>query len=184
VPTTTLICPSCGSPVSPDDAECPRCGVNIKSGESYETRVRRARGKLRHTEGLVGGLYIALAFIVALSCIGGFSYQARMEHIISQRPDLFREPIQRLQQIDDLIAAGSPVEAREAALALAQELETTADQIQVRSLYAPKTAPPRRYARTRREPEYDRRGAKRLLHNLAEKARFRARALAHTESQT
>ncbi len=184
MPTTGLICPSCGSPVSPDDVECPRCGVNLKSGESYETRVRRARGKLRHTEGLVGGLYIALAFVLGLSCIGGYSYQARMERVIVQRPDLFREPIRRLQEIDDLIAVGRSAEARETALALARELDTTADQIQVRDLYAPKTPPPRRYRTTASEPEYDRRGAKRLLHNLAEKARFKARAVAHQESQT
>lgn len=42
--TKRKVCPGCASPVTPDDVECPKCGVNIQTGSlSERQRLRIAR---------------------------------------------------------------------------------------------------------------------------------------------
>jgi len=174
-----LKCPSCGRVVHLGDIECPHCGVNLKSGETFETRVKRARGKAKHPEGLTGSIYIGVAIVFLLVSLAGYFYQSRMEDVIEEKPELFVERIERIQHIEDLDAAGQYAEAREEAAALAEELKQEAEKIKPEQAYAPDNSGP--FSRKRRQ--WDKRGAKRLLNNLRAKVERKLEQLPQGEQQ-
>ncbi len=160
-----LKCPSCGRAVQLGDIECAHCGVNLKSGESFEARVKRARGKAKHPEKVTGGLYLGLAGVFVLMSLAGYFYQRRIENVVEQRPDMFVERIERIQHVHDLIYAERYAEAREEAEALSRELRRAADDIEPPEPFAPADVRQRG-----RRADWDERAGKGLLHNLATKA--------------
>lgn len=163
-----LKCPSCNGPVDLGEIECPHCGVNLKSGESYEARVKRARGKLKHSEGLSGGLYLGVGLAFLLCTVGGYMYQTKMEAAIKERPHFFVGPIEDFQKVEDLVAGGLHDLARDRAKELVEKLEAEAESIRPRDRYARPKSP---WARRRRK--FDERGARRLLNNLKAKTEFK-----------
>ncbi len=177
----TLKCPNCGQSVEVGEVECPHCGVNLKTGESYEERIKKAKGKARHRERLTGGLYVAGAVAFCLCMFAGHQYQKKVEKVLGSRPDLFAGWIEEMQQIRDLTTAGDRLaasgqgasadvtyaQARERATTLIQELGKTADRIKLDDTYSPN---PRALAPG--QVAYDKRGTKRLLNNLKAKAEF------------
>ncbi len=72
----TLECPSCHGMVTVGEIKCPHCGVNLKSGESFEAQVKRARGKAKHKEIYTGGLYIGIMLAVGLCIFAGYDVPA------------------------------------------------------------------------------------------------------------
>jgi len=165
-----LSCPNCNGKVALGEIICPHCGMNLKSGESFEAQVKRARGKAQHEEAYTGGLYVGIVLAVGLCMFAGYMYQRSMEKVLAERPELFKPHIEQLQYVQDLVAAGDYATARERASALIKQIQETADGIvadvpfrvdQVTESYA------RPY---RRETKWNKRGAKRLLFNLKAKA--------------
>jgi hypothetical protein len=155
--------------------------VNLKSGETFETRVKRARGKEKHREGVSSGVYLGIVLAFAFIVLGGYIYQSRMERVMRQRPDLFVSRVEEMQQVEDLIATEQYGEARARLEELAEALERKADSIKPPDPYAPekKRQPwmPRKKAK-----EWDQRGGKRLLRNLKAKAEHRLEKLDETGS--
>jgi hypothetical protein len=101
-----LECPSCGSKVELGDITCKICGVNLKSGESFETRVRQARGKAVHPEHFTGRIYISVVMAFGLVVFSGLMYQIIVEKTITQVPELFRYPVEKLEEVRGLVARG------------------------------------------------------------------------------
>ncbi|MHC4479447.1 MAG: zinc ribbon domain-containing protein [Planctomycetota bacterium] len=187
-------CPNCGGVVELGDIECVHCGVNLKSGETYETRIKQARGKGLHPEHFIGGIYTAVALGFGLVMFAGFMYQRSTEKVIRQKPGLFDYPVLKMQEIDDLVAfarhdaaRGDDAEARykynQARKRMRELIEwiTIEEQsIKAKQAYAPKT---QTYG-MRREKEFNRKGAKRLLRNLRAKARFKLEQIPGTVAPT
>ncbi len=175
-----LRCPSCGHVVERGDVECAHCGVNLKSGETYNTRVKRAKGKEKHPEGLGGRLYMGLAIAFGLCVLSGYIYQKRMEQVIQQKPELFVEHIRTFQEIEDLMASGQFEQARTTGEQLLDSLDQEIKKINPPLPYTPeeKTYP---WAKTDPSKKYDKRGAKRLLNNLREKTHHVLERLNETE---
>ncbi|MHC4593158.1 MAG: hypothetical protein ACYS8L_10770 [Planctomycetota bacterium] len=179
-----LQCPSCGGLVELGDVECVHCGVNLRSGESYETRVRQARGKGLHPEHFAPGLYMGAAIAFALAVFAGWMYQRAVQKTIQDKPGFFRYPVLRIQELDDLVAAGhiaaakgKPNEAdyhynraRKGMEELIHWIDAEDARIRVKDPYSPET--PDRHT-WRVEKKYNKRGAKRLLKNLRAKAEFK-----------
>ncbi len=167
-----LSCPSCHGKVALGEITCPHCGVNLKSGESFETQVKRAKGKVKHGEKYTGGLYVAVALAVALFIFAGYMYQRSMEKLLADRPDLFRPHIVELQYVQDLVAAGDYATARERGGTLAQKLQEEADAITPETPFRVGDVS-NSYVRGYRETEkWNRRGAKKLLFNLKAKTEY------------
>lgn len=82
-------CPSCGAMVPLKSITCPACGVNTKTGETYQTRVERARSKELHPEHFHRGVYTGVAVGFAVLVIGGFLYQASIDAVLRQNPESF-----------------------------------------------------------------------------------------------
>ncbi len=177
----TLKCPGCDKDVELGEVECPHCGVNLKSGESYETKQKKARGKDQHPEHFAGGVYAGVIIALTLALFAGYMYQSMVEKTITRAWDIFKYPVEKLQEIEDLVtmgnhhvAADEPTIAKEKygeARKGGQELITYLDQqyqlIRPPDPYAKK--PTDRYGREAK-PEFNKRIAKRLLHNLKLKA--------------
>jgi len=177
-----LQCPSCGGPVRVGDIECKHCGVNLKSGESYEARVKRTRGKLKHHEGLTGGLYIALGLAFVLLTLGGFLYQRRMHKVMRQQPQMFVPGVRELARLDRLAARGEHAVAQQQARDLAQALRDQAESIELEDLYAPREKDQWGHPVPKRtERKWDKRGGKALLLNLAAKAESKAEIFQYPE---
>ena len=107
-----LQCPACHGEVNLGDVECPHCGVNLKSGESYEARVKQAKGKDTHPEHFGGRIIMAVAFALALALFAGFMWERAVRKVLADRPDLFRYPVQKLQEIDDMVVLGHQQQAQ------------------------------------------------------------------------
>ncbi len=177
-----LQCPSCGGPVRVGDIECKHCGVNLKSGESFEVRVKRARGKLKHNEGLTGGLYIGLGLAFVLLTLGGFLHQRRVERVLRQRPQMFVPRVQQLARLNRLAASGQRAQARQEALEMARELREEADGMKFEDLYArPERDVWGHPVQRKEEAPWDKSGGKSLLINLAAKAESKAELFQHPE---
>lgn len=168
-----LKCPSCGRTVQLGDIECPHCGVNLKSGESFAARVKRARGKAKHPEGLTGGIYVGVAIVFLLLSLAGYFYQSRMESVIEEKPELFVHYIEDLQLIEDWEAAGKYADARKKAQELSEQLLNEAARIKPKQAYDPDA----------KKEKWDKRGAKRLLNNLRAKVERKLDELPQGESQ-
>jgi len=151
---------------------CPHCGLNIRSGESYDAKVRRVKARDIRVERLGAPLLLGLAFMLGLIMLGGYLYQKRAETVIREKQAEFGNYIWRLETIDSLAAAGRIEEAREAAEKLARELKARQAQIKIEA--AP-TSVQRRDPR--RRPKPIRAAEKSLLGNLAKKAEFKVRVL-------
>jgi len=176
-----LECPSCGSKVELGDITCKICGVNLKSGESFETRVRQARGKAVHPEHFTGRIYISVVMAFGLVVFSGLMYQIIVEKTITQVPELFRYPVEKLEEIRGLVARGDTEEAqghqeeaqqvyrlaRQRTEELIQWLTAEADAIVVETPF--REEGPKRHS-YRQEKEYNKPVAKRLLKDLRAKA--------------
>jgi len=177
----TLKCPSCGGDVQLGDVECPHCGVNLKSGESFETRVKKARGKARHPEHFGRGLYVSVILAFGLITFAGFMYQRLVEKTLVARWDTFQYAVLKMQEIEDTVAVADRLraqghageaqkkyeEARQAANELISWLAAEAEKIKPREPYSGQQ---KRSWRGGTGPEYNRRVAKSQLNNLKRKA--------------
>jgi len=165
-----LECPSCHGTVTLGEVTCPHCGVNLKSGESFEAQVKRAKGKAKHKEIYTGGLYAGIILAVGVVVFAGFMYQRSMQKIIASRSAVFAPLIERMEHVRDLADAGKYGEARQTGEALLKDLQAADDAIkpgvafdvgQVSDSYS-------RLPQTNK-PKGDERAAKRLLANMITK---------------
>ena len=164
-----LQCPNCQGAVTLGEVTCPHCGVNLKSGESYETQVKRAKGKVKHQEMYTGGLYAGIAFALAVCIFAGYMYQRAMTNVLTERGDLFTPRVQELQKAQELADAGQYAEAKTAANHLVSELEKDADAIKPEIPFTADQVTYSYYGGPQRAT-WDKRGAKRLVYNLQAKA--------------
>jgi hypothetical protein len=180
-------CPNCGGEVELGDIECRHCGVNLKSGETYETRVKQAKGKARHPEHFAARIYFGVGVAFVLCVFAGMMYQRAVEKTFEQGPELFEYPVRKMEEIDGLLHAAGQAEgkgeaevarkgyktARKRTEELITWIEQTERGIKLESLYSPTSAlqNPRRYRATQPEQtDYNKRLAKRQLRNLKAKA--------------
>ena len=180
VAKATLKCPSCNGEVELGDIECKHCGLNLKSGESYGSRVKQAKGKAVHPEHFGGAIYVGVVLAFCLVVFAGYMYQRTVEKTIMTKPELFVYPVQKMQEVADLAAValqepkGSEERAenlnaaRKRGEELIQWIKFQADSVKPPEAYHPDT---QRYSYgMRQEPEYNKWVAKRLLRNLSVKA--------------
>ncbi len=178
-----LQCPACGSKVQLGDIECKVCGVNLKSGESFETRAKKAKGKAVHPEHFAGRIYVGVVVAFGMFVFAGVMYQTQMvAKSFKERPDLYQGPVQEIQKIEDLITEGNVEQAagnvkaaqedytaaRESAQKLIEALRLQVDSIKPEEPYATEQRSPYDYGN--KEPRYNRTMARRLLSDLRAKA--------------
>lgn len=164
-----LSCPNCGEPVGLGDVTCSNCGVNLRSGETYDSRVKRARGRGEHKKTYTGGLYMGVVGAFLLFVFAGYMYHRSMNKVISQVPQFFRGPVQELHEIRGMVHAGQTQEARQRLDALIQELDQKASSIKIESFTGAEqiSNPGMRRAK---KTEWSKRSAKRLLYRLKAEA--------------
>lgn len=171
-------CPNCGEPVKPGDTLCSNCGLNLVSGESYEEKLKRSRGRQKTAkEGTpVGGIALAVTF--GLLLLAGFLYQGRIIKVLRAEPDEFSADVARLQRVEHLVDQALKAEtasqrerlarqARNDGEDLIEELRDGAEAIKIEA--APTTDQQKEKDRT---PKALRRAKKTFLRNLAAKAEF------------
>ncbi len=176
-----LQCPSCGKEVELGEIECKYCGVNLKSGEAYESKVKKGKSKDKHPEHFGAGILLGVAVAFALVTFSGYMYQKLVRETFVQKPDLFKYPVLRMRELGDMVRAGDVLlsqgelkrakakyeEARDATQELVKWLQTEADRIKPEEPY--KKQQESRYA-WRQAQNYNKRVAKRQLANLKLKA--------------
>jgi hypothetical protein len=181
----TLKCPSCGEDVGLGDIVCASCGINLKSGEAYETRVKQAKGKAVHPEHFASPVYVVGLVAAAVFLFAGLKWQQTCEEAMTQQPEWFSYAVLQMRNVDDLVAQGNLAlqggdseaarkafeEARGTAEGLVGWLQQMADSIKPdeSEILTGKPKTPRGYA-TRKETPYDKNVVKRLLVNLQKKA--------------
>jgi len=178
-----LQCPSCGKEVGLGEIECPHFGVNLKSGEAYETRVKQAKGKQEHPEHFGGRVGAAVVVALGLIFFAGFMYERASRKVLADVPEFFRPPVETLQKVDDMLAradqqqamgesaaAGKTfADARHELEGLVEWLQKTDESIRSDAAYAQDTNP----HPWRQQKEYNRGVAKRQLKNLRAKVELR-----------
>ena len=132
----TASCPNCSGRVTVGDIECPTCGTNLKTGEAYETRVKRAKQKRVHRGALAHGLVFVPTVGFALVLFAGFMFQKSAEQSIRRNADEYAVYVQKLEQVDALAASGEKDRARDMCKALIEELQQTISTIKVEIAYS------------------------------------------------
>jgi hypothetical protein len=163
-----LECPSCHGAIALGDIRCPHCGVNLKSGESFETQVKRAKGKVKHPEAYTGGLYIGIALALGLVIFAGYMYQRSVERVLADRSATFSPLIEKLQQVRDDADAGRYDVARQNGEALLKDIQVADDSIKPGVAFDVGEVA-NSYGTNYNKPKGDERAAKRILANLAAK---------------
>ncbi len=105
--------------------------MNLKSGESFETQVKRAKGKSKHKDIYTGGLYVGSILAVALCVFAGYMYQRKVEGVISGQAEELRPLLEKFQHVRDMADAGQYAQARQAGEDLLKELKAADDAIKV-----------------------------------------------------
>ncbi len=164
MPETQLSCPNCSEPVGVGDVICPNCGVNLKSGESYEARIKKATGKLSHSEEMATGLFVGAMVVIALALFGGYLMQRRAVKVMRKKPDMFVPTIRWMQRLQDEMAAGNEERAKELARGLIDNIAGRIREIEsdIKIRQELKGLP---------EPKYSEEAALGLLNSLKLKAR-------------
>jgi hypothetical protein len=160
-----LKCPNCGARVAIDVVLCPTCGTNVRTGETFDAKVKKVKPRVLHPEHFMKGVHLGVAIVFALVLFAGYMYQRQIEAALKLKPEEFRGYVSRLEMIDALGNKGAKQEARDVAEKLIKELKDKASQIKMED--APTTAQlndPKRVPRSIRAAE------KALLGNLADKA--------------
>lgn len=103
MPHVQLTCPSCGELVEIGATTCPHCGVNVKSGESFEGRVKRARGKARHPEHFAGTVLVSCTVLLGVTLFGGYMYQKRIHKLMVVNPEGLSGYVTGLKILDEMI---------------------------------------------------------------------------------
>jgi hypothetical protein len=167
----TLQCPSCGGQVDLGDIECRHCGMNLKSGESYDEQIKKAKGKDKHAEHFATPLLMAVAFVFGLLVLAGWLFQSRMEKAIQNERTMFVEYIREFQAIDDLVVAGNYQVARERTEALIKRLDRQAETMDVPDPYTKEKKDPYRPSTLTSRPKgYKPAAIRQLLQTLTAKA--------------
>ncbi|MFP4027069.1 MAG: hypothetical protein ACLFWL_04705 [Candidatus Brocadiia bacterium] len=163
--TEKVVCPSCGQEVDPEEGVCPNCGVNVRSGETFKTRMKRARGrKTEHTE-IMRNLGFAIVLAFGLIILAGFMYHRRVLKVMSKRQNrrMFSYYTRKMDWLRGLVKAGKVAQARREGKALVKELQQDADAIEI------ELAPSTEQKEQEREPKSHREAKKALLKNMSEK---------------
>lgn len=168
----TLECPSCNGTVALGEVKCPHCGVNLKSGESFEVQVKRARGKAKHKEIYTGGLYVGIALALAVCIFAGYEYQRSVEKVLADQSNTFMPFLQKFQQVRDLADAGQYAQARTDGQDLLKELQAADDAIVLTPYDATKVTDVYSQSRVPRKSKGDQAGKKRLLANMIAKTKY------------
>lgn len=126
------LCPTCKTEVQKGQVECPVCGTNVKTGESFQDKVRHAKRAETHPEHFHRGILAMVLFAFAIFVFAGFMYQRSREKVLARPISVFkphgkttvefRTHIERLEEIDGMVAATEYDEAGEAAKKLIADL--------------------------------------------------------------
>jgi len=113
-----ILCPSCDKPVLVGELQCPHCGVNMRSGETFDTQVKRTRAAAAHSGHIAGTITIGVALLLICTLGGGFVLHSRTRTLCHTGPEPHGEPhrmtnfITRLSMIAPLAASDSIAESR------------------------------------------------------------------------
>ena len=148
-------------------AECPHCGVNIRSGESYETRVERARTREGPASHVGRNLGFAVTVGFALLILAGFLYQQRAIKVMREGAEQYTGYIAGLQQVEDLIARGEGEQAQQVGQELIEQMRRHEESIEV------EVGRTTDQVHSQERPKSIRRAEKALLRNLIEKTQYK-----------
>jgi len=169
-------CPNCNVSVAIGTETCPECGTNLRTGETYEARVKRAKSEELHPEHFVGHVAFGITILFVLIVMGGFLYQRRVERVMRDREEDFDYFLRGVDEVEALLAQGKGSEARIKADQLIKELEEADAIIVIED--APTT---HQAADPYRRPKAERRAEKAQLKNLIKKLRYK---LDHYKAQS
>lgn len=161
-------CPNCGGDVTVGTLLCPGCGVNIRTGETFDARVKRAKPKELHGERLQTGIYFGVTLAFAVVMVSGYLFQTRIEKVIRGNGEAFAQYVKELEEIDSLLAQGKKEPAAKKGEALIKALTDRARSIRIED--APTT---RQLADPSLKSKGMRKAEKNLLYNLAAKVKHR-----------
>jgi hypothetical protein len=132
-----ILCPSCDKPVLVGEVQCPHCGVNMRSGETFDTQVKRTQAAAGHTGHVAGTIMLAVALLLGSTLGGGYVLHARTRMLLRTGPGLLGEPhrmtnlITRLSMIAPLAEADSIAECRAILAANREALDGTLNYIRI-----------------------------------------------------
>ncbi len=127
-------CPTCKTEVEKSQVECRVCGMNVKTGESFQDKVKRAKRAETHPEYFHRGILAMVLFGFVIFILAGFMYQRSREKILGREITVikrlrktivyFRKHIERLEELDGMVAARKYEDADKAAKTLIKDLNT------------------------------------------------------------
>jgi predicted PilT family ATPase len=144
----------------------------MRSGESFQSRVKRAKGKRHQADNVGRTVGFGLTIVFALVILAGFLYQQRATKVIRDSEREYTDYAARLQRLELLVEEGEYQQARGMGERLIEELNQKAESIKIE--VAP-TTEQKESGET--APKAIRKAEKRLLQNLAAKAKKKLKGI-------
>ena len=126
----TRQCSTCGTQVPVTEKECPYCGLNLETGEAYETRVRKAKQDRDHKVAPLSTVLMLPVIAFALTVFAGYMYQRQAESSLDSNKSLVQEYVAQLKKVDTLARFGKVSEARELCQQIIDDVENEASDVE------------------------------------------------------
>ena len=117
------VCPTCKATIPPGEEECPECGMNVRTGESFEMRKQKAREQVLHPEHYQTHFLLGFLLVFAIVTFIGFMYQRRYDDILEKNATLFADYAAGIEEIDVMLGEDKKAEAVRLGLDLIEEIE-------------------------------------------------------------
>ena len=105
-------CSDCGTKVPVKETECPYCGLNLDTGQSFEVKVKQAKPNRSHQATPLSTLLVMPVIAFALIVFAGYMYQRRAESIMDNNKSAVEPILTKLEKADNLARFGKKAEAK------------------------------------------------------------------------
>lgn len=123
-------CPNCNEKIEQDAVLCKYCGLNVETGESYPSRMERAKTYRKQTGTEHKSLAFGFLILFAMVLIGGFIYQGRSSRALKEAPKKYLGYVKSLEKADRLLATKDYEGAREELNQLIEQMEEDKAQLE------------------------------------------------------
>ena len=125
----TRQCSSCGTDVPVSENECPYCGLNLDTGESFQMRVRKSKQDREHQAVPLSSVLMLPIIAFALAVFAGYMYQRQAESTLQKSRDLVQPYVEKLRKVDVLTRFGQVEKARELCQQVVENTKSEAESL-------------------------------------------------------
>ncbi len=113
---STVECPNCSEQIRGGAVTCNNCGFDIRTGESYKMRIKKAKGSRDRRPPATGTVGLIMLVALGFVLLAGYIYQRRVLEEITEEYGSYFERLARVETVEDADSLISSLEQRRDAI--------------------------------------------------------------------